>query len=107
MQLAIHPPAEAHRRPSSLDLVAAILLLSTVVLHVVAMAPGYFKGSGTGQSLMDQPDQAALYALLAAAWALALAIGLAGPARTPVSAGSSTRCSTTRAAPSRSSRTPG
>jgi hypothetical protein len=87
MQIAIHPPAEAHRRPGGLDLLAAVLLLATVVLHVVAMAPAYFLSSGTGKSLMDQPDQAALYAVLAGAWALALALGLTGPARTPVSAG--------------------
>lgn len=87
MQLAVHPHPEAHRRPSGLDLTAAFLLLATVVLHVVAMAPNYFEGAGAGKSLMAQPDQAALYAVLAAAWALALAVGLTGPSRTPVSAG--------------------
>lgn len=71
------------RRPALLDFLAALLLLATVVLHVVAMAPTYFVGSG---SLMSQPDQAALYSVLAASWALALGIGLTGPHRTPVAA---------------------
>ena len=80
-------PPQAHpadlRRPGVLELLAGGLLLATVILHVVAMAPTYFTGSG---SLMSQPDQAALYAVLAAAWALALVIGLTGPHRTPVAA---------------------
>lgn len=71
------------RRPAALDFVAALLLLGTVVLHVVAMAPVYFIGSG---SLMSQPDQAAMYAVLSASWALALLVGLTGPHRTPVAA---------------------
>ena len=71
------------RRPTALDFVAALLLLATVVLHVVAMVPTYFVGTG---SLMSQADQAALYAVLAASWALALGIGLTGPHRTPVAA---------------------
>ncbi|MDE3206374.1 MAG: hypothetical protein KGQ66_19375 [Acidobacteriota bacterium] len=73
----------ASRRPSALDLVAAAGLVATVVLHVVAMAPTYFVGTG---SLMSQPDQATIYAVVAAAWALALVIGLTGPNRTPVAA---------------------
>jgi hypothetical protein len=69
------------RRPAWLDLCAAGLLLSTVVLHVVAMFPRYFGGSLAQGSLWSQPDQAALYAVLAAGWALALGLVLAGPAR--------------------------
>lgn len=75
-------PADS-RRPAALDFAAALLLLATVVLHVVAMVPTYFVGTG---SLMSQPDQAALYSVLAASWALALGIGLTGPHRTPVAA---------------------
>ncbi|MDA8045338.1 MAG: hypothetical protein M0Z30_08890 [Actinomycetota bacterium] len=77
---------EAHaasRRPAGLDVAAALALVATVVLHVVAMAPTYFTASG---SLMSQADQATLYAIMAASWALALAIGLTGPHRTPVAA---------------------
>lgn len=81
MQTAIeHIPAES-RRPGALDFAAALLLLGTIVLHVVAMMPTYFGGS-----LTSQPDQAALYSVLAASWALALAIGLTGPHRMPVAA---------------------
>jgi hypothetical protein len=67
-------------------LTAAGLLQGTVVLHVVAMLPHYFAGAGQG-SLASQPDQAALYAVLAAGWAAALGIGLTGPARAGVGAG--------------------
>jgi hypothetical protein len=83
MQMASETTAIAARRPGALDFVAALLLLATVVLHVAAMAPTYFAGTG---SLMSQPDQAALYSVLAASWALALGIGLTGPHRTPVAA---------------------
>jgi len=72
------------RRPGALDFAAGFLLLGTVILHVAAMMPTYFKGTG---SLASQPDQAALYAVLTAAWALALVIGLTGPDHTPVAAG--------------------
>ena len=78
-----HPAA--HRRPSALDLAAAALLVGTVALHVIAMAPSYFSGPGQ-MSLMAQTDQAALYSVLAAAWAGALVVGLIGPHRTPVAA---------------------
>lgn len=71
------------RRPAALDFAAALLLLATVVLHVVAMIPVYFIGSG---SLLSQPDQATMYSVLAASWALALAVGFTGPHRTPVAA---------------------
>ena len=84
MQDAPESTALDARRPAPIDFLAAVLLVATVVLHVVAMTPTYFKGSG---SLTSQPDQAALYSVLAAAWALALVIGLTGPHRTPVSAG--------------------
>lgn len=77
------PDAADGRRPGALDVGAAILLVATVVLHVVAMMPTYFVGSG---SLTSQADQAALYSVLAAAWALALGVGLTGPHRTPVAA---------------------
>lgn len=83
MQAAPEPSAIDSRRPAALDFLAALLLLATVVLHVVAMVPTYFDGTG---SLMSQPDQAALYSVLAAAWALALVIGFTGPHRTPVAA---------------------
>ena len=83
MQLVHEPHPLAHRRPAALDFVAAGLLVAAVVLHVVAMFPTYFVGSG---SLASQTDQAALYAVLAASWALALAVGLTGPHRTPVAA---------------------
>ena len=71
------------RRPTTLDFGAAVLLLGTVVLHIVAMAPVYWLHSG---SLFSQPDTAALYSILAAGWALALVLGLTGPHRTPVAA---------------------
>ena len=79
----VEPTESESRRPTGLDFAAALLLLATVVLHVVAMVPTYFVGTG---SLMSQADQAALYSVLAAAWALALGIGLTGPHRTPVAA---------------------
>lgn len=87
MQMAIQSHPDEHRRPAALDLVAAGLLVATVVLHVVAMFPGYFIGGSSGSSLTSSPDQAALYAVLAASWALALVVGLTGPHRTPVAAG--------------------
>lgn len=74
----------AARRPGALDVAAGLGLAATVVLHVVAMVPNYFSVNG---SLMSQTDQATLYAIVAAAWALALAVGLTGPHRTPVAAG--------------------
>lgn len=83
MQAATEPSALDTRRPATLDFLAAFLLLATVILHVVAMVPTYFQGTG---SLTSQPDQAALYSVLAAAWALALVIGFTGPHRTPVAA---------------------
>ena len=86
MQTALEPPLAAHRRPAPLELIAAGLLAATVVLHVVAMMPAYFAGTGANSSLVSQPDQAALYAVLAASWALALVIGFTGPHRTPVAA---------------------
>lgn len=86
MQTVLEPPLAAHRRPAPLELVAAGLLAATVVLHVAAMVPAYFAGSGNNSSLVSQPDQAALYSVLAASWALALAIGLTGPHRTPMAA---------------------
>ena len=88
MQL-MHPEThltDAARRPTALDLTAAGLLLATVILHVVAMVPHYYGGPGQG-SLWSQPDQAALYSVLAAGWAAALGLGLTGPARAGLSAG--------------------
>lgn len=78
MQIA-SSPGLTHERPSRLELLAGGLLAATVVLHVVAMFPTYFTSEG---SLVGQTDQAALYAVLAASWALALAIGASGPDRT-------------------------
>jgi hypothetical protein len=74
----------ASRRPGGLDVAAGLALLATVVLHVVAMVPTYFNLTG---SLISQADQATIYGIVAAAWALALVIGLTGPHRTPVAAG--------------------
>jgi hypothetical protein len=88
MQL-MHPEThltDAARRPTALDLTAAGLLLATVILHMVAMVPHYYGGPGQG-SLWSQPDQAALYSVLAAGWAAALGLGLTGPARAGLSAG--------------------
>jgi hypothetical protein len=81
----IHLP-DAARRPTPLDLAAAGLLLATVILHVAAMVPHYYGGPGQG-SAWSQPDQAALYSVLAAGWAVALGLGLTGPGRASVSAG--------------------
>jgi hypothetical protein len=77
-------PSTDHRRPGPLDLAAGLLLLATVGLHVVALFFTYFAGTG---SLASQTQQAALYAVLTASWALALVVGLTGPHRTPVAAG--------------------
>lgn len=77
-----HPAA--HRRPGALEIVSAVLLLATVALHVAAMFPSYFTQGG---ALVSTADEAAEYAVLAAAWALALGIGLTGPHRTPIAAG--------------------
>ena len=71
---------DGSRRPTALDMWAAGLLLLTVILHVVAMFPRYFGGPGEG-SVWSQPDQAALFSVLTAGWALALGLVLAGPAR--------------------------
>lgn len=74
------------RHPSKLELAAGALLASTVVLHVVGMFPGYFAG-GSPQSIASQPDQAALYGVVAGIWALALGFGLSSPSRVRVAAG--------------------
>lgn len=86
MQTAFQPHLAAPERPAPLDLAAAGLLIATVVLHVVAMVPAYFIGSPSGSALTSSPDQAALYSVLAASWALALVIGVTGPQRTPMAA---------------------
>jgi hypothetical protein len=76
------------RRPSRLELIAGGLLVATVVLHVVAMFPSYMAFAGRNPvSIASQSDQAALFAVVAAAWAAALAFGLAGPAWVRVAAG--------------------
>jgi hypothetical protein len=77
--------SEPDRGPTVLGVAAAGLLAATVILHVVAMVPYYFGGSGRG-SLWSEPDQAAQYAVLAAGWALALGLWLSGPARARVGA---------------------
>ena len=81
--------AHEHRRhPSRLELAAGGLLLATVVLHVVAMFPTYLPFlSSTPVSIASQPDQAALFAVVAAAWATALGFGLAGPRWVKVATG--------------------
>jgi hypothetical protein len=63
---------------------AGLLLVATVALHVAAMFPVYFTEGG--QSLAGQTDQAAMYAVLAAAWALVLVVLLTGPARIAIAA---------------------
>ena len=81
-------PADAvARRPAWLDLLTAGLLVAAVVLHLVAMFPSYFGGSIGQGSVWSQPDQAALYAVVTAGWALALALTLSGPARIRLGAG--------------------
>ncbi|HEX6393344.1 MAG TPA: hypothetical protein VFZ97_07870 [Acidimicrobiales bacterium] len=72
------PVSEQRRHPSKLELAAGALLLAAVILHVAAMFPDYFSG-GSPASIASQADQAALYAVVAAAWATALGFGLAGP----------------------------
>jgi hypothetical protein len=89
MQAVVQPqadPATRSNQPTAIDLLAAGLLVGTVLLHIVAMFPHYFGGSG-GASLWSQPDQAAEYTVLAAGWALALAIGISSPSRTGLAAG--------------------
>ncbi len=78
-----------HRRhPSPLELAAGGLLLASVVLHVVAMFPTFLPfSSSTPVSIASQSDQAALYAIVAGAWATALAFGLAGPRWVKVATG--------------------
>ena len=75
------------RRPSGLDLWAAGLLVAAVVLHLVAMFPPYFGGSIGEGSVWSQPDQAALYAVVTAGWALALALVALWPGPGPVGGG--------------------
>ncbi len=82
MQIASAAPL-TRERPTPIEILAGVLLGATVVLHVVAMFPTYFVGQAP---LAGQTDQAALYAVLAAAWALALAIGASGPERTQAAA---------------------
>jgi hypothetical protein len=86
MEAVAVAPDAASRRPTWVDLLAGILLAGTVILHVAAMLPSYSGGSVNG-SLVSQPDQAALYSVLAAGWALALVVGLIGPARIRIAAG--------------------
>ena len=54
---------DGSRRPTALDLSAAVLLLASVVLHVIAMFPRYFGGGAGEGSVWSQPDQAALFAV--------------------------------------------
>jgi hypothetical protein len=89
------PEASVHQtalpsRPTGVDLVAGALLVATVVLHVVAMFPSYLVFPGQSPSIFAQPDQAGLFFVLAGGWALALAVGLSGPARLPLCAGLAT-----------------
>jgi len=77
----IHSAGAHHRRhPSRLEMLAGGLLASTVVLHVTAMFPTYFAGDSP-QSIASQSDQAALYAVVAGVWAIALGFGLSSPSR--------------------------
>ena len=52
------------RRPTWLELLAGAFVLAAVVLHVVGMFPAYFT-SPTKASVASQPDQVALFAVLA------------------------------------------
>jgi hypothetical protein len=86
MQFTTPVPVEAasdsaDRRPTLIDVFAGLLLAAAVVLHVVAMIPHFVESGSPKQSLLSQPDQAALYSILAAAWAGVLVIGLLGPKR--------------------------
>ena len=87
MQVVTLGPDAESRHPTGLELVAGALLTGTVVLHIAAMFPTYFSGQSGHSSLVSQPDQAGLYFVLAAAWLLALGVGLTGPARIPICAG--------------------
>ena len=78
--LAIGAPDARVRHPSVLELSAAGMLATAVILHLVALIPQYYGGPGQG-SLWSEPDQAAQYLLLSAGWALALGVALTGPAR--------------------------
>jgi hypothetical protein len=78
------PHAVVDRRPTAGDVLAGLLLVATVALHIAAMFPVYF--AQQNQSLAGQTDQAAIYAVLAAAWALVLAVLLTGPARIAIAA---------------------
>jgi hypothetical protein len=78
------PHAVVDRRPTAADVLAGLLLVATVALHIAAMFPVYF--AEQNQSLAAQTDQAAIYAVLAAAWALVLVVLLTGPARIAIAA---------------------
>ncbi len=86
MQVVTLGPGVDSRHPTRLEIVSGALLAGTVILHVAAMFPTY-SSLGGNASLASQPDQAALYSVLAAAWMLALGVGLTGPARLPLCAG--------------------
>ncbi len=79
------PVQDGARRPTVLALSAVALLAASVILHVVAVFPPYYRGAGQG-SLWSEPDQAAQYLLLAGGWALALGMALSGPARARLAA---------------------
>ena len=81
---------DGSRRPTALDMWAAGLLLLTVILHVAAMFPRYFGGPGEG-SVWSQPDQAALFSVLTAGWALALGSGARRPGPSPTGRGRGSR----------------
>ena len=82
-------PSTDHRRhPSRLELTAGGLLFASVVLHIAAMFPGYMPFAGSSSvSIASQSDQAALFAVVAAIWAAALGLGLAGPKWVKVATG--------------------
>jgi hypothetical protein len=77
-------PGHPRKGPTLVEVLAWVLLLSSVALHVVAMTTTYYKGEPT---LAAQSDQAALYSILAACWAIAFVSGLLGPKRIAVTAG--------------------
>jgi hypothetical protein len=77
---------DGHRHPTGLEFLVAAFIAASALLHIIAMFPLYFGGPGEA-SIWSQPDQAALYSVLAAGWVVTLVIGLTGPKRLPAAAG--------------------
>jgi hypothetical protein len=81
------PPTDPRPRPPGtpakvnpiLRAVSAFCLAGSVALHVGAMFPDYLHNQGVPGPLVDQTDQAVLYAALAFAWAVSLGLVAWGP----------------------------